>query len=912
MTNDIRLWIYPGSNPNSSPTDWEDYAEEITEYVRQPGNDGGQEIKYSGGRQDESTATDAGQMTLTLDNRDGRFSTDKIDGPYYGSLDINTPIRLGVGYYSDDFNRSVSNGWGTTSSSLGQSWTTPGTASNYSVDGSKAQIIIAAANTAVICRASNSDARDVDITMTITPAATATGASYGQGAILRYTDTSNYLYSTLEFNTAGTTTVKIREVVAGVATEIGALNPIPSSSYTAGQSWKLRTQADGDIIRVMAWPVSGSQPTAWQITATQDSLTGTQLGVYSVRFSGNSNSGVSSLLGLDEYVAVSLEWTGYVVSWPNDWDITGNNCWSAITASGVLRRLRQGANPVQSPLRRQLASTANCNGYWPMEEGGDALYFLGTVAGSNVASMSSVTPGADSTLPGGGLAPTLSSATGSIYANVKGANDGTGFSAMFFVKLPSLPGSKTRIARIRTNRGPVPIWDLSVDATNTYIEGMNSEFTVTTSATNAIQEDWTDWIAWQLETDNSLTPSKTDWSAIYHAVGSTDYWSQTGQVNGTTNSWVHSITLTGPSATAFAHIWLGRNTLPFVTDTFSLVSSGYAGETASDRFSRVCEEAGIQCTIAGDSVDSEAMGAQKEGTTMGILQSCADADFGVIAERSSGLDFIPRNTRWNLTQTAAISVSAGEISSVPRPVRDDQKLRNKWTISRINGGSGTFQDDTSISRNGTWEDSATINVYDDSVLENHAAWRVAIGTGSRMRWPNIGMDFMRNPTLAVAWRKRLYGWRLGIETGLTQMSGNEPDVMVEGFIATLSEHRWNVELNTVDARIWTAAVADDTGIYGRADTDGCTTTSSINASDAGAILAVTTISGYPTWDNTGSLWSGGVDLNVGGERITVTAVSAAVGQAQTFTISARGVDGYATSHASGTSVSLWFPALVAL
>lgn len=115
MTNQIKLWLYPGANPNSDPTNWEPYVQDITAYVRRPGDDGGAPINYQGGRQDESSQTDAGQMTLTLDNRDGRFSTENIAGPWYGLIDLNTPIRLGVYGSADNFNRTVSGSWGTSS-----------------------------------------------------------------------------------------------------------------------------------------------------------------------------------------------------------------------------------------------------------------------------------------------------------------------------------------------------------------------------------------------------------------------------------------------------------------------------------------------------------------------------------------------------------------------------------------------------------------------------------------------------------------------------------------------------------------------------------------------------------------------------------------------------------------------------
>lgn len=910
MTNDVRVWLYPGASPSDGPSGWESNYVDVSAYVRRPGQDGGAPITYSAGRQDESNAVDAGQMTLTLDNRDGRFSTDKIDGPYYGKLDTNTPIRMGTVGYADTFTRTSASGWGTANASLSQTWSHTGT-SNFSVDGSKGQVIISAANTALLAVTVNGNMRDGDVTLTTVPAATATGGVYAQGPILRYVDTSNFVFCTLEFNTAGTVTIRIYKVIGGASTTLASLDPIPSSSYSAGNAWKIRAQADGDTIRAMAWPVSGSQPTAWQVEATQDTLTGSRIGVYSARFSGNTNSGASSLLGLDDFTAIGFEWTGTVVSWPVRWSITGGNSWAPITCAGVLRRLRQGTNPVESPLRHQLGGTADVTGYWPMEEGTDARYFLGSQSTFPAATFSDVRPGWDSTLDGGGLAPALSSDAGQITAIARTANNGTGFSAMFFVKLPSLPSSKTRIARIRTTRGPVPIWDLSIDGTNTYVEGINALGSVVTSSTTLIQENWTWWIAWQLETDNSVGGGNTGWSAIYHAIGSTNYWAQTGTVSGATNSNVGSITLSGANGTVFAHIWLGQNTLPFVTDTFSLVSSGYVGEAAEDRFARVASEAGIPYTIMELGFGSQAMGPQKEGSTLAILQSCADADFGVLAERGAGLEFIRREDRYNLSQTMAITVASGQVSDAPQPIRDDQRLRNKWTISRVNGGSGSYTDAASVLRNGTLEDSATLNVQDDSVLENQAGWRVALGISSKLRWPSITLDFARNPTLLPSWRKKTFGWRLGVTTGMTQVTGNEPDLIVEGYQCVLTPETWTAELNCTDAAIWTAAVTDDTGILGRVDTDGCTTTSLINSTATGS-LPVTTIAGYPTWDSTAGLWSSGVDLNLGGERITVNAVTAAVGQAQTFTITARGVNGYAASHASGTSVSLWNPARVVL
>jgi hypothetical protein len=775
---------------------------------------------------------------------------------------------------------------------------------------------VAAANAFTVSILFGASSRDVDVRTTFYPAATATGAMYAAGQVVRYYDGNNFIVSTLEFNTAGNVTVRLVNRAVGFDTDIGSL-VIPGSAYSAGTGWILRTQADGDVFRAKAWLASGSEPTAWHVVTTSQQVTSANgIGLYGLRAPSNTN-GTGNIIGIDTYEAVGLEWTGYVNSWPLEWDITGTNSWAPITAAGILRRLRQGTNPTLSPLRRQLANTATVTGYWPLEDGSASKYGSPVIPGTAVAAANGVTFAQDNTLDGGGTAPTVTSATGgNIMANVAKSQGGTGFAAMFLFKIQSLPASKTRVARIRCSRGPAPIYDLSIDATATYVEAIAGDGTVLGSVVNLYGQPIAGkWVAWQLETDNTVGGGNTSVQAIYHVVGDTNYWSQNFNLAGTALSNVVSMSVEGVQGTAFAHMWMGSNTLPFASNAFSLVSAGYAGETAIARFLRVCGEAGITASIYGGSAQSsESMGAQKESSTLGVLQSCADTDFGVISERGAGLEFIPRAARWNLSQLMSITVAAGQVGAVPKPVRDDQKLRNKWTVSRVGGGSTSYQDDASVARNGTWEDSATINSQDDSILGNHAAWRVYYGSSLRLRWPNLSLNFARSSSLLLQWRQRRYGWRIKVTTGLTQVTGNEPDLIVEGYQASLDPDVWTADLNCTDARVWQAAVTDDTGIYGRADNEYCTTTALISSTATSIPITTGQVSGVnmPKWDNTASLWTGGVDFNVGGERVTVTSITNGAGQAQTLNVTARGVNGYAASHASGTSVSLWYPAIVAL
>jgi hypothetical protein len=906
---DVRVWLYPGADPDGDPSLW-GAEEDISAYVRHPGNDGGAPITYSAGKGDEAPSVDASQMTLTLDNRDGRFSTDNILGPYYGDLDTNTPIQMGVVSFSDSFTRTESNGWGTVDSTRGWAWTHTGPAGNWSTDGDVGEMFIASANTAHVAMAGGADATDADVQFVVIPAAVATGASFSVGAILRRTDSNNYLVANLQFLTGGTLRLDLTRWDDNVASTIASVNPVPSASYSAAERWVIRAQVDGTRIRAKVWEEASAEPAAWTITGTDTTQAGTVAGIYFARFSGNTNSGVNPIAAIDDYRVIALEFTGSVVSWPLRWDKSGNNSWAPITAAGVLRRINQGTYPILSPLRRQLGGTATMVGYWPLEDGSLATSFSSALRSQLPASYSLATPASDNTLPGGGPTPTLSSASGTISARTTKGQGGTGFSVLFFFKLPSLPGSKTRIARIRCSSGPCRIYDLSIDAAGVrYSEGLSADGTVVTSDFGVSPVDYTEWTAWQLEIDNSVGGGVSTWVSLVYQVGATTTWFQTDDITGTNLTTVSSIGLTGPSGTAFAHVWFGQNTLPFVDNNFFLVSSGYDGESAADRFERVCGEAGIPCVVR-PVTNSELMGPQRESTTPAVIESCVKADYGVVAERSNGLEFIGREARWNATTQMAVSVAAGQIGEAPEPVRDDQRLRNRWTVSRTDGGSAVFEDEDSIARSGTWEDSDTINTFQDGVLENHAAFRVMIGTQNRLRWPSIRLNFARNPTLLPDWRGRGYGWRLTVETDLEQVQGHEPDLIVEGYVATLWPDGWTADLNCSSASIWKAAVADDTGILGRADIEECTVSSLITSTATS--IPITTATGFLKWDNTAGLWSGGVDLYVGGERVTITGITNGAGQAQTLTGVTRGVNGYAFAHPSGTEVRLWDPAIVAL
>lgn len=905
---DVRLWLYPGGNPAADPGAW-GIEEDISGYVRYPGALGGQAVTYSAGRQDEASRVDFGQMALTLANTDGRFSTANVLGPWWGKLERGCPIRLGVVSGRDSFTRTVASGWGT--SETDNPWGTSGTATDWSVTGGVAGVAITAANSGRIAVFGSAQAQDCDIEVTVAAAAgMATGASYGGGPNLRYSDTSNSVRVRLEFNVAGNVTLRVTKIVAGANTQLGVLNPVPASTYTAGQRWKVRAQADGDTIRAKAWPEAGTEPAAWMVTATETQLRGSAVGIYAVRSDLNTNVTFPTVT-FDDMIVTAFEFTGSVVEWPVRWDTTGRNSWAPIKAAGILRRLGKAKNgSLQSPLRRQLASY-NPTGYWPLEDGASSTSFASVVAGQRPAAFRDARPAADTSLAGGGPAPTITAVGGSISGLTRKPQNGTGFAAMFLSRTPSPPAgpSRYRLARFYTSRGAIVRWDILFNATDIFAEGYDADGTLVVNQSGVVSLDWDQWVAWQLETQ--VVGGNTNWALTLHQVGSVSYGGLSGSYAGATNSLIYSFSIGGVDVghlvgASFAHVWLGPNTLPFVTNSFSLVSSGYAGELASDRIRRVGAEAGIPVTIEPGT--SEPLGPQRGARALDVIRAAEEADLGILYERGNGLGYRPRSARYNQTVLMALSVAAGQIAEPPEPADDDQRVKNSITVSRDGGSSYTYRDEAHIARQGEYQDSATLNVETDEVLPHQAAWRGHLGTKAALRWPGISLDFARNPGLLPAWRSKQHGFRMTVTTGRLQVTGNDPDVIAEGYTAELTPRAWTVRLACSLARPWTAGVVDDTGILGRADTAGCQTTAVL--STTGTSIPITTTLG-PAWDTAAGIFP--MDVNVGGERITIASITG-TGPAQTanVAIGGRSKNGVVKAHPIGTAVSLWDPAIAAL
>lgn len=881
----VTVWLAPGADPAGDPGDWS--WTNITADVRISSG-----ITIEAGRGDEAQRVDPGKITLTLDDRDGDYNPRNPYGAWYGTLAKNTPMQVRITRVSDTFTRSSASGWGT--ADLGSAWTHTGT-STWTVTGTRGKVAYAAANTANYALQTDHVGRDVDFVYAAYPQSVTTGGPWISAVVARYTDANTHYRVHTEFKPTNVITAKITKVTGGVAADL-IENLSLTATYTAGAKIWTRVQTDGPTIRARVWKDSDPEPATWDVQYDDSEITGSTFGFYQWRHTTNTNAG-SLYIEIDSVTMTTILATGMVAEWPVRWDRTGNDATAPVEASGILRRLQQGASPLRSPLYRLLSSYSPA-GYWPLEDGSDATVASSAVAGGVPATASNVTFAADGTLPGAETAMQIAGAGTKVAGRVL-LNTGTGFAAMFLVKLNATPGSKT-VFMDWSCSGTVRTWRISGDATKVYMDGLDSDGSVLSTSNAIYVENPTGWIAYQIEAVQS--GGNISWTLLWHQVGKTDFWSIGTTVAGTVGR-ITAFSIAGSAGTAdavYAHVYAGADTLPFVADSFSKVSNGYTGELAADRVQRLCDEEGVRVLV--ESGDSLTMGAQQVTTFLGLLQDAEDADFGLLYEAGTGLGFRPHETALNPTAVLALDFAVGDVADPPEPTDDDQRVRNDITASRVSGSSVRATDEDHIAANGRYTESVTVNVETDTQLADHAGWRLHLGTWDELRWPRITLNLVDNTALIPAFLDVGVGSRITIANPPDQVAGDSLDLLVEGYAYTLTGHRWDATLTCAPARPWDVGVTDDSDA--RVDTDGSSLASSVTTT--GASLSVTSTDAHHWTTSSGDM---PFDILVGGERITVTAISGA-SNPQTFTVT-RSVNGIIKAHGSGTDVRLWQPTYTA-
>jgi hypothetical protein len=609
-----------------------------------------------------------------------------------------------------------------------------------------------------------------------------------------------------------------------------------------------------------------------------------------------------------------LLWQGYADAWSPSWDGTAADATVELSASGTLRRLKQGDAPALSAMRRSLPTLSNLVAYWPCEDdksstsiapGIDAhgpMAVAGRPAFAEYDTAKTFPASGDLPLVGDstwvGAVPTYS-ATGKTQVQfaLSMGDDGTWANPIgSLVTIHLAGGSWAKVAvqfyfdNLAAPDGALLFRGWTTGAVSPTLDSGYAGAVIERPQVVQVQLTQT-------------TSSTWAWEMSYFYPGSDVFHRLTGTQSGTLGQ-VTRVTV-GDRASGITglatvgHLTVRNTTAP----GFSHAYYGFSGEYADDRIARLCGEAGIPIEMVGSS--QQRMGPQSADDVLALLRECETVDGGILHDGTgAGLRYVCRTVRESRTVTLTLDQVAGQVADADL-VDDDAANRNSWTIKRRAGSSVTVTDEDGplgVAAIGLYDDSATLALDSDTRIVDHAGWGVHLGTSEGYRLPRLGINLAAHPELAAQVLALGPSSRIdltNVNSRRTQLDDATISLLTEGWSAKIDQNRWQVTVNTSPAAPWRVGhLAAETGAPSAGELRAATDGSAVQTKAlAGATsLTVSTPTG-PIWTTAAGDYP--MTLDVGGRAVVATACTGS-SAVQTFTVAAL-----STEVPPGTPVDLW-------
>lgn len=507
---------------------------------------------------------------------------------------------------------------------------------------------------------------------------------------------------------------------------------------------------------------------------------------------------------------------GEVSSWPSRWDVSGNDVRVPIEAAGILRRLGQGAKALDSTLRRRIPSYTPL-AYWPMEDGQSATQASSPIDGVSPLTLTRVNWASADTLPSSKALPVLASAGGTLPQMLGRipvpTSTLTSWSVRWIYRLDTPNATQRTYLRIRST-GTVADWYIQTGSGGSTIVGNDADgANVFTQGIATGTDLFGQWI--YVRFTATQNGGNVDWRIDWRDVG--------GDAGGFGTSFAGTVgrptAVASPpdgysadlDGMAIGHIsaWPSNTTA-----AYDGAIDAWAGETAGARMTRLTSEEGVPLAEWGSTSRQEQVGAQRPDTMLALLEDAEDADGGILYERRdvTGLAYRDRISLYDQPVALALDYTvSGHVAPPLEPVDDDQKVRNDITAQRDGGASaratletGPLSVQTPPAGVGIYDESVTLNLYDDSQPERHAYWRLHLGTWDESRYPVVNLDLAAAPSLIDQVTALESGDRLQIANPPAWLPPGPIDLLMQGYQETIGHPiDWDVQLNCTPAGPWT-------------------------------------------------------------------------------------------------------------
>lgn len=372
------------------------------------------------------------------------------------------------------------------------------------------------------------------------------------------------------------------------------------------------------------------------------------------------NTGIRITVGSD------IRFTGQVASWKprralGEVSESRGKAWVDIQAQGTIRRLGQGEPPTESALYQTITRAIGVNPieYWPLEAG--RLTFASTVSGGvassffdpEILAQQPTFTGIPGSQPSIAL-PAIDSAT--IVAFPVATYTDTGFwaaQAAWDYTSAMLPDGLATLDVVLSNGRTVHLF-LDGDSAEPLEFSAAVTDDVTLYYSDAVDLDGASVLDTPLSPMLSLTSAAggTLTARLLDGTGAIRAELTTTGVGYGTVARIELSNVPGLSLPAgslgVAHLVLYADTsfdIDIDTVTIAWATSGFTGETAGDRFERICGIENISATIVGTAAETQTMGPQRPGTVLDWFGKIARTDAGIIYDTRDELGLTFRTGR---------------------------------------------------------------------------------------------------------------------------------------------------------------------------------------------------------------------------------------------------------------------------
>jgi hypothetical protein len=616
----------------------------------------------------------------------------------------------------------------------------------------------------------------------------------------------------------------------------------------------------------------------------------------------DAQSNTWKMFGTAEVSNRRYRFHGEVASWPKNWDQSGRAVFTSVTGNGPMRRLGQSSKPVDSAMTRYWKKLAAPPvAFWPCEDLTRATAFSSGLTGGLPMLINRGNPkfASDSSAVSSLALPALNNATWS--GTVPGYTTGAGHQVTVFMSFPSGGDTDGTIPLAIKTSGTIALVVMRYDQFSSgtlTVYCLNSDYgvlSVTAPTFNGVNGK-------VLAVRISIAAPAGGNSTVTFEIlrpGASSVSSGTDSVPATKLGAIQQVIMNLPdfALNTAKDIAAGQIAVQDFASSLSAWTgqatavNAWQGEAAGTRFARLCSEEAIAFRGNGQLTVTSAMGPQTPAALLSLLQDCADADRGILFEprQAFGLGYRTRYSLSNQSPAVTLNYSQATLSGL-EPTDDDQNTLNDVTVSRGSGSSArqaltTGPKSTAVppAGVGTYDTETTLNLWGDNQCQDEAGWLVHLGTVNEDRFPAISLNLRRSQLTGVFYD--LQDLDIGDYLAITNAPAFVTYDGIKQIIKQAADHidsfRFTIDLAGAPETPYETMLFDDS-TYGRFDTDSSFLDAAIGTGDTSFSVQTTPGFNYPLWTTAG----GDVpfDILVGGERMTVTAVSSNLltGDASTF------------------------------